>query len=271
MHISLCLQKDLDLGKLDRLSTSTGPPQESICHGKKSGPRSNGEGEGKQEGDLQSHEAGVSEIVCFFRSPPLTLNAAMHSPVKAQEYNERQNRNRKIRAARQKAEVEALKAALAEASSSNQPAGSAVPALPPPPKDLVEGVLGFEVHHRSPTVAWSNGVKTIVPFIPSRRGVNELEDDAADVIALAQCPVATPDSAPDCIQFFTREEAQSATFVADARAAIAQDKVVVLLGFQPDAAAEFSIEAIESLGLKPALEVEAHGKRASCLGTTFRD
>ena len=150
---------------------------------------------------------------------------------------------------------------------SNNPGPSAdgppgVMEMPLSPTDLLKGVHGHYIDGHAPTITWPNNVHTVLPFLDNGLGSNLLENDVDSVIQLLKSSMITFASQVPYMQFFTKDNINSTTFLNDICLVLAHGKIVILPKFQPDVTMSFSMEDIQlHLGLAPGLEFSVHGKQ----------
>ena len=87
--------------------------------------------------------------------------------------------------------------------------------IPPCPTDLLKGIHSHYIDGRAPTITWLNNVHTVLPFLDDSSGGNLLENDVDSVIQLLQLSVITFTSQVPYVQFFTKDNINSTTFLND--------------------------------------------------------
>ena len=122
---------------------------------------------------------------------------------------------------------------------SNNPGTSAdgphgVMEMPPSPTNLLKGVHSHYIDSCAPIITWLNNVLTIQPFLDDGSGGNLLDNDVDIIIQLLKLSMITFASQVPYVQFFTKDNINSTTFVNDLHLVLTHHKIVILPKFQPD-------------------------------------
>lgn len=131
--------------------------------------------------------------------------------------------------------------------------------------DLVTGILGVQIDARAPTVEWTSGQRTVLPFLPKRdkrrRMRNLLNNDARYTRDLAKLPEAGPHSSQVS---FLDKNLDGLELVKLAQEALSQDKVVVVRGYVDTHGFQFNVEDLNAhFSVTPHRPVQAHGRSKS--------
>ncbi|KAH0825904.1 hypothetical protein J3R83DRAFT_7657 [Lanmaoa asiatica] len=130
-------------------------------------------------------------------------------------------------------------------SNPRSPRRSESPLTPPPdtpPPTLVQldqatGVLGVQVAKSAPTVRWSSGQITVLPYVEGEQGENALQQDQAYTEGLAKCPESLP---PTDLVVFLSKDASSMDLLTAAREGLSNNKSVVIRGIVDTHGFEFT-------------------------------
>lgn len=129
--------------------------------------------------------------------------------------------------------------------------------------DLVTGILGIQVDSRAKTVRWTNGQRTVLPFLrkPNRNrniAQNLLANDARYAAELATLPEAAPNSS--LVAYLDKAHDKFDLYEA-ARQALASNKSVVIKGYVDTSGFQFNtVDLQKHYGVIPDRPVQAHGK-----------
>lgn len=131
--------------------------------------------------------------------------------------------------------------------------------------DLVTGILGVQVDDRAPTVEWSSGQLTVLPFLPiqgrKRRLRNVLKKDAHYTASMATFPEAVPSSSQ--VVFLDKGMDKQDLFIL-AREALSCDKVVVVRDYVDTHGFEFTLDGLENhFTVTPHTAIQVHGRHTS--------
>lgn len=122
-------------------------------------------------------------------------------------------------------------------------------------------MLGVQIDARAPTVDWTSGQWTVLPFLPkvNRNGrlLNVLENDARFTQDLAKLPEAGPSSA--LVVQLDKNMSKIELFKA-AREALSLNKAVLVKGFIDVGSFDFTLKDLEEhFMISPHRQVEVHG------------
>ena len=140
----------------------------------------------------------------------------------------------------------------------NEPA----PEEPPnDPLDLITGIKGVQISKDAPTVTWSSGQKTVLPFLEGRdkrrRKFNLLQQEARYVKDMAGLPECNESS--DFVVFLDRNMPRPELLNA-AREALSLNKAVVIRGFLEDTGFDLTMEGLtKEFNTLPGHPIGVHG------------
>lgn len=131
----------------------------------------------------------------------------------------------------------------------------------PEATDLVSGVLGIQLDSRAPTVYWTSGQQTVLPFLPKvtrkHRMKNVLSNDARYVRDLAKFPESGPHSS---LVVYLDKGLNKIDLFKAAREALSHNKTVIVKDFVETHGFKFTLEDLEdNFMVSPLRPVEAHG------------
>lgn len=128
------------------------------------------------------------------------------------------------------------------------------------PLDLVSGVLGVQLHTEAPTIQWTSGQHTVLPYAPQEgedQDTNALKKDLEYVKVLAALPESTPGS--DTAMFLSKHDNHT-QLLSVSREALSMNKVVVIRGYVDTEGFEFSPEGLyNAFQTSDNLKLDCHG------------
>ncbi|KAF8418644.1 hypothetical protein L210DRAFT_3655529 [Boletus edulis BED1] len=130
------------------------------------------------------------------------------------------------------------------------------------PLDLVTGVRGVQLHADAPTVQWTSGQRTVLPYLPEETDngvVNTLDDDLQYVQALATLSESTPKS--DAVAFLSKHDGHERLLSA-AREALSMNKSIVVRGYVSTNNFDFSSEGLyDAFQTSEKMRLDCHDMR----------
>ena len=127
--------------------------------------------------------------------------------------------------------------------------------------DLIAGILGVQVDARAPTIEWTSGQRTVLPFLSkdARKDVvqNILAQDARYVADMANLPEAGPSSS---LVVYLDKALRKPELLKAAREALSHSKSVIVKNFVDTGSFNFTLEDLEEhFMISPRMPIEAHG------------